>query len=198
MPSAPFIQQFLCGLRHYMKYPGQHYTITLTPDETGTKAIALSWEKRPVNATMMTHPGVYCLRTNELNWDEATLWKTYTMLTDLEAVFRSLKSELGLRPVYHHKEERTEGHLFITVLAYQAVQVLRKKLKAKGITERWLSLRQTLSVQQRVTATFKQRDGHTLHVRKATGAEPKLQELYAALGLSPSPGGIQKSLYLTE
>jgi transposase len=177
---------------------GQHYTITLTPDETGTKAIALSWEKRPVNATMMTHPGVYCLRTNELNWDEATLWKTYTMLTDLEAVFRSLKSELGLRPVYHHKEERTEGHLFITVLAYQAVQVLRKKLKTKGITESWLSLRQTLSVQQRVTATFKQRDGHTLHVRKATVAEPKLQELYAALGLSPSPGGIQKSLYLTE
>jgi hypothetical protein len=34
------------------------------------------------------------------------------MLTDLEAVFRGLKSELGLRPVFHHKEERTEGHLF--------------------------------------------------------------------------------------
>jgi transposase len=39
------------------------------------------------------------------------------MLTDLEAVFRSLKSELGLRPVFHHKEERADGHLFITVLA---------------------------------------------------------------------------------
>jgi hypothetical protein len=41
------------------------------------------------------------------------------MLTDLEAAFRSLKSELGFRPVYHHKEERVDGHLFITVLAYQ-------------------------------------------------------------------------------
>lgn len=177
---------------------GQHYTISLTPDETGTKAIALSWEKQPVNGTMLTHPGVYCLRTNELNWDEATLWKTYTMLTDLEAVFRSLKSELGLRPVYHHKEKRTQGHLLITVLAYQAVQMVRKKLKAKGITKSWISLRQTLSVQQRVTATFKQRDGHTLHVRKATVAEPKLQELYAALGLSSSPGGIQKSVIERE
>jgi transposase len=171
---------------------GQHYTIALTPDETGTKAITLNWEKRPVKGTMVTHPGVYCLRTNELNWDEATLWRTYTMLTDLEAVFRSLKSELGLRPVYHHKAERTEGHLFITVLAYQAVQALRKKLKANGITESWIRLRQTLSVQQRVTATFKQRDGRTLHVRKATVAEPKLQEIYAILGLSPSPGGVQK------
>ena len=147
---------------------------------------------------MFTHPGVYCLRTNELNWDEATLWRTYTMLADLEAVFRSLKSELGLRPVYHHKEERTEGHLFITVLAYQAVQSLRKKLKAKGITENWIRLRQTLSVQQRVTATFKQRDGRTLHVRKATVAEPKLQELYAVLGLSPSPGGVQKMIIQRE
>ena len=171
---------------------GQHYSIELTPDETGTKAIALNWEKRPVNGTMLTHPGVYCLRTNELNWDEATLWRTYTMLTDLEAVFRSLKSELGLRPVYHHKEERTAGHLFITVLAYQAIQVIRKKLKAKGITDSWLCLRQTLSIQQRVTATFKQRDGRTLHVRKATVAEPKLQEFYAALEISPSPGGVQK------
>jgi len=177
---------------------GQHYTVALIPDETGTKATALNWEKRPVNGTMFTHPGVYCLRTNELNWDEATLWRTYTMLADLEAVFRSLKSELGLRPVYHHKEERTEGHLFITVLAYQAVQSLRKKLKAKGITENWIRLRQTLSVQQRVTATFKQRDGRTLHVRKATVAEPKLQELYAVLGLSPSPGGVQKMIIQRE
>jgi transposase len=52
-----------------------------------------------------------------------------TQLTDLEAVFRNLKSELGLRPVYLYKEDRGNSHLFITVLAYQAVQVLRRKLK---------------------------------------------------------------------
>ncbi|HUM08605.1 MAG TPA: hypothetical protein VLT37_06995, partial [Acidocella sp.] len=50
-----------------------------------------------------------------------------TLTTDLEAVFRSLKSELGLRPIYHSKEARTEGHLFITVLAYQCVQLLRTR-----------------------------------------------------------------------
>ena len=52
---------------------------------------------------MLTHPGVYCLRTNQTDWDESTLWRTYFTLTDIEAVFRSLKSELGLRPIYHHK-----------------------------------------------------------------------------------------------
>ena len=114
------------------------------------------------------------------------------MLTDLEAVFRSLKSELGLRPVYHHKEERAEGHLFITVLAYQAVQVIRRKLKRRNIHDRWLSLRGIFSGQQRGTAVFKQRDRHTLHVRKPTVAEPKLKELYDALGVSSAPGGVRK------
>ena len=135
---------------------------------------------------------MYCLRTNELNWDAATLWRTYTQLTDLEAVFRSLKSELGLRPVYHHKEDRADGHLFITVLAYQAIQVLRRKLKIQGINDSWLSLREIFSGQQRVTATFTQKDGRTLHVRKTTLAEQKLKNLYDALGLSASPVGTKK------
>ena len=63
----------------------------------------------------MTHPGVYCLRSSQTDWDEETLWRTYATLTDIEAVFRSLKSELGLRPIFHHKPIRAEGHLFITV-----------------------------------------------------------------------------------
>lgn len=170
----------------------RHYQIELTPDESGKKAVCLTWEKTPVDGTQLTHPGVYCLRTNETNWDEVTLWRTYTMLTDLEAVFRSLKSELGLRPIFHSKEERTEGHLFITVLAYQAVQALRRRLKEHGTNLSWASLRDIFSVQQRITATFRQRDGRTLHVRKATVAEQKLKGLYDALGISPSPGGVHK------
>ncbi|MFA7059310.1 MAG: hypothetical protein WC156_00660 [Pedobacter sp.] len=114
------------------------------------------------------------------------------MLTDLEAVFRCLKSELGLRPVFHHKEHRAKGHLFITVLAYQAVHAIRNKLKEGGVSTSWSGLRYILSVQQRVTATFRQRDGKTLHMRKATVAEPKLKEIYNKLGLDPSPGGTKK------
>ena len=171
---------------------GQHYAISTTCDGSGAKAISLTWEKKPVAGTQLTHPGVYCLRSNELTWDETRLWQTYTMLTDLEAVFRSLKSELGLRPVFHHKEERAEGHLFITVLAYQAVQVIRTKLKACGNTSSWTSLRETLSVQQRVTASFRQRDGKTLNIRKATIAEKNLNEIYDKLAITSTPGGIQK------
>ncbi|MDO8370270.1 MAG: hypothetical protein Q7S71_06185 [Candidatus Nitrotoga sp.] len=112
---------------------------------------ALTWRKAEVARTMATHPGVYCLRSNELSWDKEKLWRTYTMLTDLESVFRSLKSELGLRPVFHSKEIRSDGHLFITVLAYQCVQALRLNLKKAGIDGSWAQLRGTLAVQRRVT-----------------------------------------------
>lgn len=170
----------------------QHYTINLTPDETGKTVTALTWEKMPVVGTMATHPGVYCLRSSETEWDEERLWRTYTMLTDLESVFRSLKSELGLRPVFHSKEERSDGHLFITVLAYQCVQVLRVQLKAAGITGSWATLRDILSVQRRVTSSFRQRDGHSLNVRKSTVAEPDLLAIYRAIGANPAPGGTRK------
>lgn len=186
------IQQRIGQLKNSSHGIGQHYEITVVADETGTKATGITWTKTPVTGSMLTDPGVYCLRSNETTWDAPTLWHTYMMLTDLEAVFRTLKSELGLRPVFHQKEDRTEGHLFITVLAYQMVQTIRRKLAAQGDLLSWNGLREILAVQQRVTATFRQRDGRTLHVRKASIAEPALRRIYDALGVNPAPGGVQK------
>jgi hypothetical protein len=173
---------------------GQHYHIEIIPDASGEQAQAIRWQRQPIDGSMTTHPGVYCLRSNELTWDTEQLWRTYMMLTDLEAVFRCFKSELGLRPIFHHKEERSEGHLFITVLAYQFVQLIRRHLYAQGINDSWAMLRETLAGQVRVTATFRRPDGRALHVRKATEAETGQMAIYQALGVDPSPGGVSKLL----
>ncbi len=84
----------------------------------------------------------------------------------------TLKSELGLRPIFHRTQGRSDGHLFITVIAYQMVQTIRRRLGEQGEYASWASLRAILEGQQRVTATFQRKDGRTLHVRKATRAEP--------------------------
>ena len=120
------------------------------------------------------------------------MWRTYVMLTDLEAVFRSLKSELGLRPIFHHKESRSDAHLFISVLAYQFVQIIRTRLADRGIHVSWASLRQILRVQRRITSRFNTRGGRTLNVRKASLPEAELAQLYHALNLDPNPGGTKK------
>jgi len=141
-----------------------------------------------------TLPGVYCLRTHQTDWDDATLWDTYTLLTDLEAVFRSLKSELGLRPVYHQKSGRVDGHLFISVLAYHVVHILRIRLKAQGIHLSWDRLRDQLDGQERVTVVLHGDDDKIYYIRKATRPEPHQATLYNALGLPHLPGRTEKTV----
>jgi transposase len=179
-------------LREKYARAAQYYDVTVEHDESTAKAIAITWQRtKPIAETL---PGVYCLRTNEADWDEATLWRTYTMLTDLEAVFRSLKSELGLRPVFHHKTDRVSAHLFISVLAYHLVHTIRFQLKAAGIHLSWEGIRRALAGQDRVTVTLKRADGKTIHIRKATRAEPRQQVIYDALGISDRPGRTEKTI----
>jgi transposase len=189
---AAKVQERIGRLKQKSRGASQHYQITLTADESGKTVASMSWTKELVAGTMATHPGVYCLRTNVLDWDEERLWQTYATLTDIESVFRSLKSELGLRPVFHHKEDRADGHLFITVLAYQCVQVIRTKLKESGIKDSWATLRKTLQVQRRTTTSMRRSDGRTVHVRKTSKAEPALMRVYQALGINAAPGGVRK------
>lgn len=80
------------------------------------------------------------------------------------------------------------------MLAYQAVQVIRRKLAEHGISESWASLREKLDRQYRITATFKQRDGKTLHIRHATRPEEELGDLYTKLKLTLDPGGRQRMI----
>ncbi len=183
-------------LKEQSRGVGRHYHIELVPDITGEKAVELRYSRKSADGGSMSHPGVYCLRSSETGRDEEALWRNYITLTDLEAVFRSLKSELGLRPVFHHKEEGADGHLFITVLAYQFVQILRHKLAGQGIHASWRSLRRLLGGQVRVTAVFQQPDGHnTLHVRKATRPEGRHLELCQALRIELQPGGVRKLIH---
>ena len=172
----------------------QHYQVEVTKDDSGTQVRAITWSKciKPGSAAM--HPGVYCLRTTLVELDNATLWRTYTMLTNLESVFRALKTDLGLRPVFHQIDRRVEGHLFISVLAYHFVHMLRLQLKANAIDDSWQTLRETLATQRRVTATLLRRDGRAVHVRKATRPEPQHHQINTILGLSPNPGGTHRVL----
>ena len=176
------------------KYPraARYYEITVAQDAATGKATAIHWKRiTPIDDTL---PGVYCLRTNQDQWNETTLWHTYTMLTDLESVFRCLKSELGLRPVYHHTTERVTGHLFISVLAYHLVHMIRFQLKACGIHHGWEGLRRELAGQDRVTVELKRPDGKTVHVRKASRPEPRQQTIYDALGIGDRPGRTETTI----
>ena len=170
----------------------RYYTLSVVVERDRVEAV--TWTRGPAKGSRADLPGVYCLRTNLTDWEAERLWRTYATLTDLEAVFRCLKSELGLRPIHHRVPRRTEGHLFIAVVAYQLVQIVRRRLRDRGLADSWTTLRNRLATRCRVTATFRCADGRTLHLRKATAPEPHQQPIYDALGIDPDAGGFVKQL----
>lgn len=187
------IHQRIGRLREAYPSVARHYAIEVACE--GDKVTAIQYRYQPNAQSKVALPGHYVIRSNDLSLDGETLWRTYVQLTELEAVFRSLKSELGLRPIYHQLDNRCKAHLWISVLAYQCVQYLRRKLKAQGIDDSWTTLRKTLSRQQRVTASFQAQKGGTLHVRKATNPDVDAAVIYTALGIDHKPGGIKKRLF---
>jgi transposase len=181
-------------LREKNSRVAQDYRIDVTPDADKNNAIRLEWQREPQSAQKDQHCGVYCLRTNLPDWSEEQLWNTYIMLTEIEATFRSLKTELGMRPVYHQKDDRVTGHLFITLLAYHLVHSLRHQLKQQGIQLSWDSIRNLMSTQQRLTVTLPTDDHKTIHLRTTTQAEVRQKQIYAALNIKADPIGKCKTI----
>lgn len=187
--TYPKVLERIGRLREKNSRVSQDYRIEVIADGEKNNAIRIEWTREPQSEQKDLHCGVYCLRTNIPDWSEAQLWSTYIMLTEIEATFRSLKTDLGLRPVYHHKEDRVTGHLFITLLAYHLVHTLRYQLKQQGIHLSWDSIRNLMSTQQRITITLPTDDHKTIHLRITTQAEAQQKQLYAALSIKPDPIG---------
>ena len=178
-------------LKQKYAYAAQHYTVEVEKNDKDL-AVSLSFSRTAFETK--DHAGIYCLRTNIMDWSASRLWQTYIMLTDLESVFRSMKSELGMRPVYHKTADRTDGHLWITLLAYHLVHTVRLRLKGKGIHDSWGTLRRALRTQMRITTTMRTKAGKVLHIRKASRPDPWQAEIYNALGLTHNPGGTSKTI----
>ena len=145
---------------------------------------ARQWPPRPLGPSIPGH----CLRSGVHDWDPRRA---------LTAPGSALSSPSACAPS-STKSNRSDGHLFITVIAYQLVQTIRRRLAEHGENASWTTLRRILEGQQRVTASFRRKDGRTLHVRKATRAEQRQLKIYSALDLHPAPGACHQidRLYL--
>ncbi len=170
------------------------YRIEVIADDKKNNAIRIEWARQEKSEQKDQHCGIYCLRTNIPDWSEQQLWTTYTILTEIEATFRSMKTELGLRPVFHQKKDRVTAHLFITLLAYHLVHTLRHQLKQQGIHLSWDSLRTLMATQQRITLILPTAGDKTIHLRTTTQAEIPQKQIYDALGIHPDPIGKHKTI----
>jgi len=142
--------------------------------------ISLHWKSN--EADEGKYDGTYLLRTNRKDLTDHEIWSLYVMLTRVKRAFRNLKSNLGLRPIYHQKECRAGAHIFISVLAYHLLHAIEHALREKGETRSWNTINHVLQTHQVVTVVLPDADGiHVHHVRVATEVEAEQGEIYKKL-----------------
>jgi hypothetical protein len=135
--------------------------------------------------------GHYLLRTNLVAEDPAVLWDRYMQLTQIEAAFKCLKSDLGIRPIYHQLEHRVEAHILVAFLAYCLTVTLKHRLQlhAPGLTPR--AVLEKLAAIQMLDVSFPTTDGRRLVMPRYTEPDPEqallLHQLKFVLPQQPPP-----------
>jgi hypothetical protein len=112
--------------------------------------------------------GCYLLRSNVMNWSDEELWKAYIQLTEAEAAFRIHKSDLGLRPVWHQKEDRVLAHILVCFLAYVLWKTLSQRCQRAGLGHEPRRVFEELSKIQLVDVVLPTRQGTEIRQRCIT------------------------------
>lgn len=192
--SYRLLLERLGRLKQRYRRISQYYNIEIIPDENGIYTKSITWNLNEKELDDRFNGG-YCLRVHLLEWTSKELWETYIMLTEAENGFRCLKSELGLRPIFHQKGIRVDGHLFVTVLAYHVMQTILYRLKENGIHMQWQTFRAYMNTQARITTSFRDQANRQIRIRSTTNPESIHKEIYVALIIDPRPGKKIKSIH---
>jgi len=179
------------------KYPraSKLYNVTVVPEENPSSpeknnATDIIWKKRVEDQLNMD--GCYILRTDHMDMTDLEIWKTYVMLTRVESAFRCLKSSLGLRPVFHQIERRSDAHMFISVLGYHILHIIEQRLRLHGDHRSWETIREILSTHKRLTIEYNVKEQERIiryHLNLCSRPEAIHKEIYYRLDLSGVPLG---------
>jgi transposase len=163
------------------------YEVEVTKKDGTQQAGSVTVTRLDSHARRIRASGAYVLRSSRTDMELEALARTYWRLTEIESTFRVMKSDLGLRPIYHSKDERIEGHLFITVLAYHTAHLVRVKLKQDGIHKSWDTIRTRLNRIKRITSRIPKTRTRYLITNVDEELTPFLERIFHCLGLKYDP-----------
>lgn len=162
------------------KTVAEKYTVAIIRDEAGK---ALRIEATPKHSEPNPLAGCYVIDSTHIELDAVETWKLYMTQVHVESAFRAMKGELGMRPVYHHNEQRTAAHLFITVLAYHILSLIERRLSLHLDTRQWQTIREVLSTHARITVVMRDQDANIYHHRVTGKPEDVHKDIYKKLGV---------------
>ena len=155
-------------------------------DECTQATFSFSLNKPKLRA-IRRKEGKYLLRSNITDKDPAQLWNHYMQLTEIEQVFKEVKGDLSVRPIYHQKIERIEAHIFVAFIAYTLQVTLKQRCRerASGLTPR--SVIEQLSGIQMLDVHIPTTDGRKITLKRYTKPDKTQELVLAQLGLVLPP-----------
>ena len=179
------------------KYPSvqQYYTIEVMEDEKTKSVTQITWKKDEYKHNdIIESLGIYFLRTNLNVNDEVIVWNIYNTIREIENVFRTLKTDLDLRPIYHKKDNATMAHLNLGILAYWLVNTIRYQLKNNGINNCWTEIVRIGLTQKVITTSGTNTYDKTITVRKCSQPNESLKRIFDILNITHKPFVRRKSV----
>ena len=176
--------------RAKQKYPSAQgkYIVTLINNENNTTVMDMSWSKAAEKEKEANdNLGKYFIRTNMDMKDEVIVWNVYNTIREIESTFRTLKTDLDLRPIYHKNDESTIAHLNLGLLAYWLANTIRCQLKSNGINICWNEITRIGNTQKVVTTCGYNKAEKEITIRKCSEPEKKLKDIYIALNIKNRP-----------
>ena len=170
--------------RAKQKYPSIHhlYNIGLDIDNATDTVKNIYWQKDMIKAAEAGNKmGVYFLRTNLKDTDEALEWMIYNTIREIESTFKILKTDLDLRPIYHKNDNATMAHLHLGLLAYWLVNTIRYQLKQSGIKDDWKEIKRKTSTQKCVLTTAQNSYDKIIQIKRCTEPTEDLKKIHNAL-----------------
>lgn len=160
----------------------KHYQIDVTANDLGI-VTDIQWKRKPIPK----REGQYLLQTNLDEKEEQTQWAIYNTIREIESTFRTLKTDLDLRPVYHKTDHAAMAHLHLGLLAYTVVNTIRHQLKQKEINNEWRDITRIMNTQKMVTTTMVNKYGQTIKIRQCSEPRPEVETIYNALNYKHKP-----------
>lgn len=190
--NASTVERRIGKLTNEHRSIARRYVITTVTDENG-KVTDLTLAKKQVAIdTAKALYGAYVIETNRDDLTPEETWHLYMTLTKVEDAFRALKSDLGLRPIYHQLARRTAAHLFISVIAYHLYAAIALTLSNQGDTRSVPTILSQVATHSRLTVMLRDDKSQVHHLRISSTPDPTQREIYALLGIKDSLGRQKK------
>jgi hypothetical protein len=177
LKTAAKIQEAIGRLKERYPRVARYYAIGY---EAATSSV--TWTEQAARKALAQRlDGGYLLKTDRQDLSDEEIWRTYILLTRVEAAFRAMKSPLCERPIFHRLQHRVQTHIFLCVLAYHLLVAIEKLFLDVGIHTSWATLREELRTHQVVTVVLPASNGDVLKIRRSSTPDPRHKAIYATL-----------------